>query len=268
VSSEIDAVSAGSAKDVWAFGSIWPHTHTLIEHFNGKAWRVVPSLHVAGTKLMGCRCGGASDRLGGRVAGSEKEEQPSAYRALERLFVEARTEPEPERPEDELLAISARSARDIWAVGDHRAGHHTRTLALHWDGRGWKQVASPSPTATDSSLWGVTAIGAKDAWAVGVSGMRPLAEHWNGRAWRVVPVRPPAGSTESFLRAVSASSSTDVWAAGQDGYKPKALVEHWDGHAWTSAPTAAVSSHILSGIAGVSASDVWAVGTNAPTGLR
>jgi len=269
--SELNAVSASSANDVWAVGWIGPHTHTLIEHFNGKAWRVAPSLQTPGTKLMGVAAVTRRNAWAvGALAVKTKNSRPliehwngSSWRRV--------PSPDPRGPEDELLAISARSPRDIWAVGDHRAGNHTRTLVLHWDGRRWKQVPSPSPAAEDSSLWGVTVVGAKDAWAVGVGGNRSLAEHWNGHAWRVVSVRSPAGSTANSLLAVSGSSPTDVWAAGQDGYGAAArgLVEHWDGHAWSYSRTGAAGYVNLSGIAAPSASDVWAVGARTPlVGLR
>src|SRR5262249_53369543 len=153
------------------------------------------SLQNPGTKLMGVA---AVTRRNAWAVGSVAVKTKNSRPLIEHWNGSSwRREPapNPSGPEDELLAISARSAHDIWAVGDHRAKGHTHTLVLHWDGRRWRQVPSSSPGAQDSSLWGVTVIGAKDAWAVGVSGTGPLAEHWNGRAWRVVPVRPPAGSS-------------------------------------------------------------------------
>ena len=269
--SELNAVSASSAKDVWAVGWTGPHTHTLTEHFNGRVWKVVPSLQTPGTKLMGVA---AVTRRNAWAVGSLAVKTKNS-----RLLVEHwngsswRRVPtsNPSGPEDELIAISARSARDIWAVGDHRSAGQTRPLVLHWDGSRWKQMASPSPPQ-GGALWGVTAIRAKDAWAVGVGGTRrSLAEHWNGHAWRVVSVRSPVHSTANFLLAVSASSSTDVWAAGQDGYgrAARGLVEHWNGHAWSYSRTAAAGDLDLSGIATVSARDVWAVGSRTPhIGLR
>jgi hypothetical protein len=40
---------------------------------------------------------------------------------------------------------------------------------LHWDGRAWKQVPSPSPggTLAGSQLFGVAATSAAGTWAVG-----------------------------------------------------------------------------------------------------
>jgi hypothetical protein len=40
------------------------------------------------------------------------------------------------------------------------------TLVLHWDGRTWARVPSPSP-GTGSDLLGVAASSAGNAWAVG-----------------------------------------------------------------------------------------------------
>jgi hypothetical protein len=253
---ELNAVSAGSANDVWAVGSIGPHTHTLIEHFNGRAWETVSSPQITGYNLRGVA---AVTRRNAWAVGSLAVKTKNSRLLIEHWNGSSWRRvpsPNPMGREDELLSISAWSADDIWAVGDHRSEHQTRPLALHWDGRRWQQVPTPSPP-DGGALWGVTAIGAKDAWAVGGS----LAEHWNGRAWRLVSVRAPAGSTATFLRAVSAASPTSVWAVGQDGNKRvKALVEHWNGHAWTSFSTANAGYKSLFGIAAVSARNVWAVG--------
>lgn len=271
VEPELNAVSANSAKDVWAVGSLGHMSrrgrrssfgHTLIEHFNGKGWKVMPSVRARGSELLGV------------AALTRRNAWAVGFLAVKRIYSRPLIEhwngsvwrrvasPNPRGSEDALVAISARSARDIWAVGNYRARGGTRPLVLHWNGLRWMQVASPSPSR-GGSLSGVAAIGAKDAWAVGEGGTGPLTEHWNGRAWRVVSARPPAaGLMNTSLRAVSASSPTNVWSAGQEGYLPtKALVDHWDGHAWSSRTTAGY----LSGIAAVSANDVWAVGLrNAP----
>jgi hypothetical protein len=270
VEHELDAASATSAKDVWAVGWIGSMSrrgrrnssgHTLIEHFNGKGWKVMPSVRVRGSKLLGVAALTPRNAWGvGLLTVKRIYSRPliehwngSAWRRV--------ASPNPRGSEDALVGIAARSARDIWAVGNYRARGETQPLLLHWNGHGWKQVASPSPSR-GGSLSGVAVLGAKDAWAVGEGGTGPLAEHWNGHAWRVASVRLPAGSSaiNSSLSTVSASSSTDVWAAGQDWYKHRTLVEHWNGHGWTTSrgPTAGYDS--LSGIAVLSARDVWVVG--------
>jgi hypothetical protein len=270
VEPDLNAVSANSAKDVWAVGSIGSMSrrgrrnssgHTLIERFDGKGWKVMPSVRARGSKLRGV------------AALTRRNAWAVGFLAVKRIYSRPLIEhwngsvwrrvasPNPRGSEDALVAIAARSARDIWAVGNYRFRGETQPLVLHWNGLRWKQVASPSPSR-GGSLSGLAVLGAKDAWAVGEGGTGPLTEHWNGRAWRVVSVRLPAGSSaiNCSLSTVSASSSTDVWAAGQDVYKHRALVEHWDGHAWTTSRAATAGYDSLSGIAVLSARDVWAVG--------
>ena len=266
-SSDLDAASAASAKDVWAVGSIGPHVNTLIEHFDGKAWKVVPSPQVVGFKLMGVA---AVTRRDAWAVGSLAVKTKNSRLLIEHWNGSSWRRvpsPNPTGPEDELVAISARSARDIWAVGDHRAGNHTRTLVLHWDGRRWQQVAGPGPPATDSSLWGVTTIGAKDVWAVGPRGTRvtwpSTGTVTSGESCRCrpLPARPRTSSWLSAQHRRPTCGRPDRTASN----RPRRLVVHWNGHAWTSTSAPTIGrDNSFSGIAAVSSNDVWAVGVDHP----
>jgi hypothetical protein len=57
-----------------------------------------------------------------------------------------------------LSGVAATSASNAWAVGG--------ALILHWNGKTWKRVPSPSSAA---GLSGVAATSATNAWAVGGS---------------------------------------------------------------------------------------------------
>ena len=50
-----------------------------------------------------------------------------------------------------------------WAVGGSDSG---KTIILHWNGRTWAHVNSPSP-GTQNGLFGVAATSASNVWAVG-----------------------------------------------------------------------------------------------------
>jgi len=53
-------------------------------------------------------------------------------------------------------------------------------LALHWNGRSWKQVMTPP----SSFLAGVSFIPpSRQAWAVGNTALATLILRWNGTAW-------------------------------------------------------------------------------------
>lgn len=115
-----------------------------------------------------------------------------------------------------LTSVAVRSARNAWAVGSYNKGRTTQTLALHWTGTVWKQLASPSPNAFGNDLSSVTVISPHDGWAVGaVGGSQTLAERWNGTSWKRVPSPDPGGSANvNVFSAVGASSSANIWAVG------------------------------------------------------
>jgi hypothetical protein len=141
----------------------------------------------------------------------------------------------------ELLAVSADSANDAWAVGDSYQPSNSvnHTLAEHWNGQAWTRLATIDP-GTDQQLNGVAAISPKNVWAVGFTNSsgwwanRTLVEHWNGSAWRWVPSPSPT-SGEDELWGVWASSATDVWAVGDAG--GQTLIEHWNGTSWAVVPS-------------------------------
>jgi hypothetical protein len=85
----------------------------------------------------------------------------------------------PKVPDVTLTTVSASSADNAWAVGGLG-----RALALHWNGRTWKQVMTPQPGQTNW-LRGVAVIPRSGtAWAVGGTGSGTLMLHWNGTAWQ------------------------------------------------------------------------------------
>jgi hypothetical protein len=119
--------------------------------------------------------------------------------------------------DNDLSAVGASSARNAWAVGDIDSGSTMKTLILHWNGRRWARVASPSGVASDDFLGGVYVTSASDAWAVGVrtAGLKRigLLLHWNGEKWQHLTA-PRVGDLDSLF-AVGASSATNVWAVGE-----------------------------------------------------
>ncbi|MFC5745000.1 hypothetical protein [Actinomadura rugatobispora] len=114
-----------------------------------------------------------------------------------------------------LLAVSATSDGDVWAVG---AADRTG-LVMHYDGRSWTRV--PIPT-TRFPLTGVVALARDDAWAVG----RDRVLRWNGRKWRKVDAPVTAANT------VTALAPDDVWVAGGRGE-----LAHFDGRTWSRTPS-------------------------------
>jgi len=134
LNNELFGVAASSPDNAWAFGEfISPHTpgtgaNTLIVHWNGTAWKRVPS-------------------------------------------------PNPGMPGFATLSgMTATSAANAWAVGGYiNNSGNGKTLILHWTGTAWQQVLSPSPGP--STLNGVAATSSTNIWAVGNTSSQTLALH-------------------------------------------------------------------------------------------
>jgi hypothetical protein len=196
------------------------------------------------------------------------------------------------------------SANDVWAVGTGYQGYqgnpyYCETLILHWDGKSWTKVPSPSPggissgpapageaplcAQTSSELSAVSAISPTDIWAVGsyvdpTTGVAmSLILHWDGDSWTQVPSPNPGGGASpgneaagmggNWLTAVSALSSDDVWGVGDYTSKTastgeETLVVHWNGESWSQVPSLnpGVGESVLASVLALSDTDVWAGG--------
>jgi Tol biopolymer transport system component len=172
-----------------------------------------------------------------------------------------------------LLAVSALSPTDAWAVGVW-GEESSDTLIEHWDGSKWTVVSSPQLPLWSGEFDGVAAVSANDVWAVGATGGDPasfyahpntLVEHWDGSSWSVVPSPSPPPDTDNtygtYLRAVSASGPNDIWAVGGVGSTLQPLIEHWDGTSWSVVPNPQVGTQAsLLGVAAIASDDAWAIG--------
>jgi hypothetical protein len=80
-----------------------------------------------------------------------------------------------------LVAASASSPKDIWAVGES---------TIHFDGTKWTAFPAPFIDGVENFLTGVVDVSPTLAWAVGnVIGGNPgqVIEQWDGKEWSVFP---------------------------------------------------------------------------------
>jgi erythromycin esterase-like protein len=197
---DLESVTAISPSNAFAVGYYDVNgtsvARTLVEHWNGKAWKqqASPSPN-----------GGAFNGLGGVAAASSSNAWATGSYfngATDKILLEhwngrswkhaAAQDPGGTAGFSDLAAVAAVSRSSAWIVGQYFHGGPSKTLLEHWNGKAWKQQASPSPGGTAGSyLHALTAISSANAWAVGsyLSGASSLTliEHWNGKAWRHVP---------------------------------------------------------------------------------
>jgi hypothetical protein len=253
-SGNLHSVACSTASDCWAVGDYSNGSKTLVEHWDGSAWRIVDSPNNTGyNTLNGVACVLANDCW---AVGNYFDSQAGTDLTLIEHWNGAvwSVAPSPnENPAYSLLYDVACSASDdCWAVGYSSDGG----LIEHWDGSNWTINPSPLSTSGVSVLYGVTCESVDECWAVGIStAQRPIIERWDGIAWSVSPSVPP--SSFSYLVSASCLSATQCFAVGVNS--GNVLIEQWDGTSWTL--VSALNSGGLIDI-DCGSTTCWAVGFN------
>jgi hypothetical protein len=227
---QLKSVSAVSARDAWAVGSVGSKSNdgterTLIEHWTGSSWKVVPSPDPGHDDVLTA----VSASPGGNVWAvgwfsiTNSQDQPLILRWNGRRWARVAS---PVGVGNVLSAVTAVSSADAWAAGFglNKAGVDT-ALILHWNGRAWARAASPAP-GFGSVVSGLAAASAGSVWATGgfVAGgrSRTLILHWNGTRWAQV-TSPDLAESELFGVAASTggvaaltggATVSNVWAVG------------------------------------------------------
>lgn len=273
-SATLSAVAARSATDVWAVGSYNSAGayKTLIEHWNGTRWTIVPSANPA-SGFHTTNALTAVIALGAKNvwAFGFYEKTTTSFRTLIEHWDGARwtvvASPNVGSGENTLAAAVARSGTDIWAVGYHGDPGHRKTLTERWNGAKWSVVASPSVGSGDNFLFGAAAAAGGPVWAVGsdsVSFGQTLALRWNGRAWTAGQTANP-GDGDRFLQAVATPAARYALAVGSylKGNQTRALAERWTGSGWSLVPAASPAADFngLQAVAAAGTKNAWAVGT-------
>jgi hypothetical protein len=231
-------VAAQSRNDVWAVGEEGMPPRPLIEHYDGRVWKVA---RIEPVRSGGTFSGVAAVSATNVWAVGDANGHPLVEHWDCKRWLIVKTPPAPTA----LDAVSASSSDDVWAIGQVYSG-----FLLHWDGRSWKR--SNYGTLHKGSLDAIAAIDRGDAWGVGDNS---VTKHWNGTSW----IRTPSPSPDRipFLFAVAALTRDDVWAVGASGHAGVAI--HWDGRRWKEVDAGGFAV-MLHGLAAIARDDVWAVG--------
>jgi hypothetical protein len=281
----LHAVAASSPGNAWALGETYPPTGSLrqmpvILHWDGRAWRQVPSPVPSGAFLSFVSVTSSANAwvVGSYFASANRS--PASTRPIALHWNGSAWRrvplPVPAGAAAELTGVSATSASNAWAVGgfassgtDPAAG-----FVLHWDGSSWSQVPSApasaggpvavAATATDYAWLADSATGSEFAWPGGrVAGL------WNGRDWTTVPIPLVQTHNEGRGGQVSALAVAGhvAWMAGDycttttscgNGQLLPFLLR-WTGGAWQLTPPPANDVNIF-GLAVLSSTNAWAVG--------
>jgi hypothetical protein len=211
-----------SDNDVWAVGQYladFGFPQTLIEHWNGSTWSIVPSPNAGdGGELKAVTAVSANDVWAvGNSLGPGNGVQKTLVEHWDGAAWSVVPSPSPDMfTDDALLSVAARSSREVWAVG-YATPAGQRPLIERWDGATWQVVPSVSvpPEIHFSGLTSVAIGPGNEVWAVGGDGfgVGQLVERWDGSAWvGVAGLRDL--EDETYLTGVVVFSAQYVWAVG------------------------------------------------------
>lgn len=246
----LKGVAAVASNNVWAVGnSVSVNSlgesvaSTLIEHFNGTSWSIVPSPNPTGGGVLTAVTAISANNIWavGHIGIGRGGNLIEHFDGTSWSIVAS-----PQGPDTFLNSVSGTSANDVWAVGS--IGRGDSIQILHFNGTSWSAV---SGLPADSVLNSVVAIAPNNVWAVGAD-----IEHFDGTSWSIVP-SPGVGSE---LGSIAAFSANDIYAVGGG-------IEHWDGTSW-SIVSAQVPPNTggasFSGVTTLSTGDAIAVGLAQP----
>jgi hypothetical protein len=214
----LSGVAALAPDDIWAVGSqesLSGTSQTLIEHWNGTLWSIVPSPNVGSydNELEGVDAlspddiwaiGDSSDGKGGNRTLVEQ------WNGQQWSVVPS---PSIGTFPNYLREVAGVAPDDLWTVGTYWSypGDITNTLTEHWNGTQWSVATSPNPPGGDNDLSGVAALATNNVWATGYTAGVSLILHWDGQQWS--RVSSPGGG--GGLHSIEALNAHDIWAVGQ-----------------------------------------------------
>ncbi len=276
----LGGVVALSKSNAWAFGFYEKRTtsfRTLILHWNGSHWSVVPSPNSgSGENVLGAAAAvSPSDiwAVGYRNGPGPRKTLTEHWNGSSWSIV-ASPNAGSAKTENYLFGVAA-FAHQGWAVGgDTRS--YGRTLALRLVGTAWSWVPTVNPGQGDRFLQAVSAPSDGVALAVGSyltqNRTKTHGERWTSAGWSVVPSASPGGDYNS-LQGVAAKSVSNAWAVGTQRATPgssfRTLIEQWNGTAWTpvASPSPSRGDNWLFGVAAVPGGGFLAVGNAGPRAL-
>jgi hypothetical protein len=240
---QLFGVAAGSASDVLAVGGFNPGqpptallTKPYAEHWNGTGWTathvplgtVYPSGQAAQLNGVTEVAPGNGWAVGTVLDPSSLSSRTLAYHWDGTAWTRSPT-PNPAGPSqtNELGAVAARTAADVWAVGYDN--YPAVSLVLHWNGSSWRQVSVPNIGSLDA-----VTVAPGRVWIAGGD----QVDQFDGTTWTKLSA-PQSGLIITGL----ADTAAGLWAVGYVEFTcgegqvcTASAAALWNGTTWTEVP--------------------------------
>ena len=250
----LNSVTCVSSSDCWAVGSnkSYVSEYTLIEHWDGASWSIVPSADPPEdpptNSLISVTCVSSSDCWAvGTNAYSQHPPTIEHWNGNSWSLVGCPVPPGGTTPHYYLESVVCTSSTNCWAVGFYNP-QNLQQMIERWDGNSWQLVSVPDVGDTGNVLYSATCASALDCWAVGysqdTSGQQTaLIERWDGNAWSVFSSPNVANS---LLEGVTCVSAWQCWSVGAGN--GQTLIEEYSPYV---PPLLAIGSRKVHGDAGI-----------------
>jgi Phosphoesterase family len=274
------AVSMPSTGRAWAVGFFVNgkfQQQTLIEHFDGAVWSVIPSPSPGALQniLYGVAAISDSDVW---AVGAE-EESSGLWHTLTEHWNGAQwsvvTAVDAGANGNQFYAVKALASNNVYAVGQQSgAGFPNQALIEHWNGKSWSVVSSPADASASALPLGVTAT-ASSLTLVGEqeTDTAPYTNYVAAGAPSSLSIQttPNAGAGENDLFAVETAADGSTWAVGWNidtntGNHDPLILQGING-VWSLVSSPSLGTGSDSGFAAITAipgGGLWAVGVTAP----
>ena len=272
-------VSMPSPGLAWAAGYFLNgkfQQRTLIEHFDGMVWSVIPSPSPGALQniLFGVSAVSDSDvwAVGAQQDGNglwhtlTEHWNGTAWSVVNAIDAGSNG--------NQFYAVKALATNNVYAVGQQSGvGFPSQALIEHWNGKSWSVISSPADAASALPL-GVTAA----ASTVTLVGQQetdtvPYTTYVTAGAPAALAIQstPNSGSGENDLFAVETAVDASTWAVGWDintttGNHDPLILQGKNG-VWSLVSSPSLGTGTDSGFAGIAAipgGGLWAVGVTAP----
>jgi len=216
-------------------------TRPYAEHWTGGGWRAttVPLGRVYPSGKQAAQLNGVAEAAPGDgwAVGTVSDtaslaSQTLAYHWDGTAWTRSPT-PDPAGPAltNQLAAVAARAADDVWAAGGD--GYPAVSLVLHWNGSAWSRVSVPDVGSLDA-----VTVAPGRVW---IAGGDQVAQ-FDGTAWATLPALPVTAGDSVAITGL-ARSGAGLWAVGSLDFScgegsvcTASYAALWNGASWSEVP--------------------------------
>ncbi len=231
---KLNAIAVVSPNDIWAAGeAMMSDSKTqlpLLEHWDGKQWRVISSFPRTGSTVLNGLAAVSTQNI---WVAAENSPTPTSAQGLLAHWEGSRWKLFPFPRVFSFDHLSASTPNDIWAIDTPYAPGSSTNMdssqVEHWDGQKWRVMPLPQLSSAGVyyvSLFGIIAVTARNVWTVGMLRMEDdmteqfLVLHWNGKIWQRVKIQVPQPQANNNADAI-AIGYNQTWIVGdQEGHTP------------------------------------------------